>query len=146
MHQSSKLFFISSPLPCRNAIIALSQKELVCLIQKSSLNPDCQMAVLLFLHPLLSNASCIAATAQYKPAIPPTIIIVMQQLSVQSYSPLTSLNQSPHTKPYKNLCPGRDQTAEYQSVPGAVFKKPGLCLNRAALFKRQLRGINRVNA
>lgn len=86
----------------------------------------------------------VTATTQYKPTIPPTNIIVMQQLPVQSYSPLTSPNQSPLTKPYKNLCPGREQTAEYQSVPGAAFKKAGLCLNRDALFKRQLRGINRV--
>ena len=94
-----------------------------------------------FLHPLLLDALHIPATAQYKPAIPSNTIIVMQQLSVQSYSPLTSLNQSPLTKPYKNLCPRREQTAEYQSVPGAAFKKAGLCLNRAALFQRRPRGI-----
>lgn len=106
---------------------------------------DCCAFISLFSSPLFHYASCIPATTQHKPAIPPTNVIVMQQLSVQSYSPLTSPNQSPLTKPYKNLCPGREQTAEYQSAPGAVFKKAGLCLNRDALFKRQLRGINRVN-
>lgn len=109
---------------------------------------NCFAFISLFFSPpfLFHYALRVTATTQYKPTIPPTNIIVMQQLPVQSYSPLTSPNQSPLTKPYKNLCPRREQTAEYQSVPGAAFKKAGLCLNRDALFKRQLRGINRVNA
>lgn len=104
---------------------------------------DCSAFISLSYPLLFHYALRIPTTTQYKPTIPPTNIIVMQQLPVQSYSPLTSLNQSPLTKSYKNLCPGREQTAEYKSMPGAAFKKAGLW---DALFKRQLRGINRVNA
>lgn len=69
-------------------------------------------------------ALCIATTIQYQQAIPSTNIIVMQQLSARSYSPLTSPNQSPSQSLGKICAHGREQTAEYQSVPGAAFKKP----------------------
>ncbi len=85
---------------------------------------------ILFFHYALR----VPATTQYKPTIPPTNIIVMQKLSVHSYSPLTSPNQSPLTKPYKNLCPGREQTAEYQSVPGAAFKKSRTLLKQRCII------------
>lgn len=130
------------------------QRALRRLIHTSSQNPNRRMTALLF--PPSSSFACVAHSSD------DTIQTSRSSLRRSSLScsssrfshilPLTSLNQSPLTKPYKNLRPRRDQTVECQRVPGAVFKKKGkekkagLCSNRAALFKRQLRGINGVDA
>lgn len=67
---------------------------------------------------LLHNAS----RALFRPSS-----LSCSSFSVQSYSPFTSLNSSsPHKTLQKNLCPRRQQTAEYQRVPGAVLEKAGL--------------------
>lgn len=39
------------------------------------------------------------------------------------FSPHISELKIPLTKPYKNLCPRRQQTVEYQSAPGAAFER-----------------------
>lgn len=116
-----------------------------------SLNHRLRRAFTSLPSPLLFHyALRVPMTTQYKPTVPPTNIIAVQRLPVQSYSPLTSPDQSSLREPYdkETGASGGSKLRNTKACQVPRFqkkKKAGLCLTRNALFKRQLRGINRVN-
>lgn len=116
---------VLSPLRSTNAVFAIPSKSPAlphsCIVIESKSPDDCAFI------PPSSSFACVTHSSD------DTIQTSRSSLRRSSLScsssrfshilSLTSLNQSPLTKPYKNLRPRRDQTVECQRVPGAVFKK-----------------------